>query len=139
MVDMSFEGMISEYKDYTQLRVFAESQFRTIVELSKKIQELEEKNAELERLLEQTNPLEISANVSSLNLNVSDEEFICRTQLRMLKELSARSELTKEEAQKVEIYSGILQSLNKKANEETVTAEILDPKALLAALENSNE
>ncbi|NBO22412.1 hypothetical protein EBU94_03600 [bacterium] len=136
---MSFEGMIAEYRDYSQLKVFAESQFRTIVELSKKIQELEDKKIELERLLEHTNPLEISANSSKIDLNISDEEFICRTQLRMLKELSIRAELTKEEAQKVEIYSGILRSLNKNANEESVTAEILDPKALLAALENSNE
>lgn len=135
---MSFEKMVSEYRDYAQLKVFAESQFRTIVELSKKIQILEEQNIDLQKLLEQTNNLEINP-VSNIELNVSDEEFICRTQLRMLKELSSRSELTKEEAQKVEIYSGILRSLNKKSEQEEVSAEILDPKALLAALENTNE
>lgn len=138
MDNMSFEKMVSEYRDYAQLKVFAESQFRTIVELSKKIQILEEQNIDLQKLLEQTNNLEINP-VSNIELNVSDEEFICRTQLRMLKELSSRSELTKEEAQKVEIYSGILRSLNKKSEQEEVSAEILDPKALLAALENTNE
>lgn len=135
---MSFENMIAEYRDFAQMKIFAESQFRTIVELSKKIQELEEKNLELQKHLDHSFPTELSTN-SSIDLNISDEEFICRTQLRMLKELSSRSELTKEEAQKVEIYSSILRSLNKKSGEDEVSAEILDPKALLAALENTNE
>jgi polyhydroxyalkanoate synthesis regulator phasin len=138
---MSFEIMLAEYKDVVQLRAFAEAQFRTISELSKKIQNLEEENTHLKSLLEQTNPLSIgdAQKSSELLLDVTDEEFICRTQLKILKELSAKTELTKEEAQKVQIYSDILRSLNKKSDQDEVKAEVLDTKALLAALENSNE
>jgi hypothetical protein len=133
---MSFNDLIAEYKDIVQLTAFAEAQHRTISELSKKISKYEEEIKHLQKLLEQTNPTNpsVTALTPAIDINIADEEFICRTQLRILRERSAVDELTKEEAQKLEIYSKVLTSLNKKEDNAESKVEALDTKALLDAL-----
>jgi hypothetical protein len=147
---MSFEVIVSEYKDFQELKTFAASQYKVITELSKKIQKLEEEKKHLEELLVQTNPLNLTSslpfnqsNKLSTDINVdfsaSDSEIIARTQLRMLRDTAITTELTLEEAKKVELYNSILISLSKLINNENeIKIEKIDAKELLKALE-SNE
>lgn len=126
-----------------ELQAFAKSQFEIIQNLSKKITKIEEEKKHLEELLEQTNPLQVGQTTEITpitDLSVSDSEIIARTQLRMLRELSMKNELTLEETKKAQIYTDILISLNKKEQADSeAKIDAIDPKELLAALENSNE
>ena len=139
----SIETLLSEYKTSVELQAFAKSQMEVISNLTKKLAKAEEEKRHLEELLEQTNPLQVGQTnlaVPSVDLGASDSEIIARTQLQMLRVMAMQGELTMEEVKKVQILTDVLLSLNKKEKEDSeaqITA--LDPKELLAALENTNE
>jgi len=139
----TIDSMLSEYKTSVELQAFARSQFQVIQNLTQKLTKLEEDKKHLEELLEQTNPLQVnkeSSLVASVDLGASDSEIIARTQLQMLRVMAMQGELTLEETKKVQIYNDILLSLNKKKDSDSeAKIEAIDPKELLAALENSNE
>jgi vacuolar-type H+-ATPase subunit I/STV1 len=138
----TIETLLAEYKSTVELQAFAKSQMEVIQNLTKKLAKVEEEKRHLEELLEQTNPLQVGQQlaVPSVDLGASDSEIIARTQLQMLRVMAMQGELTMEEVKKTEIFTNILLSLNKKEKEDSeaqITA--LDPKELLAALENTNE
>ena len=145
---MSFEVIVSEYKDYQELKTFAASQYKVITDLSKKIQKIEEEKKHLEDLLAQTNPLNLTSPLefhnkqppAEINVNFSapDAEIISRTQLRMLRDTAMTTELTLEEAKKVELYNSILLALSKSVNDNNeIKIEKIDAKELLKALETN--
>lgn len=89
------------------LRVFSEAQTSTIINLNKKINELNEENKHLKNLLEKSTPI-ISAGIMQES---DDEETISRTQLRILRNVSMERELTLEECRKVDTYAKLLIAL----------------------------
>jgi cell division protein FtsB len=105
--------MKNSFKDPEHLQALVDSQYKTIIELSKRIQELEDelKNKNISPV--QTNIIPEQAK-DIVKLSVSDQETICKIQILKLRDVSLSRELTLEEARKVEIYSKILSNLDNK-------------------------
>lgn len=113
---------IAQYKEFSQLQEFATAQQTTIVQLSKKIQRLEEERDHLKQLLEQSVPL-LNADSEIKQFAGEDAEYICNIEIGKLKQVSIARELTLEEARRLETYFKILtqiQNKNKKAPEREV-------------------
>lgn len=133
---MSIDNITEQFKNFTELQAFASSQYKTIIELSKRINNLEEKNEQLQKLLDQSIPKEPSLQAKSLVVaNASDEEIICRYELRKLKEKSeSNDELTLEESKRVDIYTKLLQILSGKKEAPAKPTEKLTPEQLMGLL-----
>lgn len=123
---MTGKEMFNKFKSTEELRSYAEAQYKTIVDLSKKIQSLEDKIKQLETLLETNSPLLEEQKKNFLEDMIPNEQVIAEVQLGILKQKAlsgtAGSELTLEETKKVEIYSKILANL--KATETKKPGEV---------------
>ena len=126
-----FDKMTKELKTLAQYKQFAEAQHSTILDLSKKIQELEKKIKEL------PSSGESITKIIHTDLNISSEELICLTQLSLLKESSEGRELTLEEAKKVDIYSKILNQIKGNKKEPKDIFNNLKDEELLKLVENN--
>lgn len=119
---MDGKEMFKQFKTMEESRAFAEAQYKTIVELSRKIQKLEDDKKHLESLLESTSPLLPEPKTGLLDNVIPDEQVIAEVQLNILKSkaLSGHSgtELTLEETKKVEAYSKILATLKSASNKK---------------------
>lgn len=134
----SFDEMSKNFKDFIELQEFSQAQHSTIIELSKKISNLEKENLHLKQLLETTTQLTLSDNKPMIvDLGISNEEIISATELRKLKELcvSKNDTLTLEEAKKVELYTKILSGLRNKGKSKD-GVDKLDDSALLSFVES---
>src|SRR5271170_5580033 len=106
---MSFKKTIEQYKSMDDLQLFAEAQNSTILQLSKKIQKLEEERDHLKKLLESSVPLiKEEGKEGAEKFLTSAEEAICIMQLERLRDISSSRELTLEESRRCEIFSKIL-------------------------------
>lgn len=123
--------MIENFKDFAELKVYSEAQYTTIVQLSKKIQDLEIERNNLKSILEQSTPL-LQVNTDP---KIKDEETICVRQLQILNNESKNRELTYEECKKVEIYTKILVSLRNKDKNKENDAGKKDTDELLRLVE----
>lgn len=134
--------MINSFKDPEQLKALCDSQYKTIIELSKKIQELELEN----KTLKDDSKLKASFTGNAIKLPEkegeivklakTDQEVICTMQLFHIKNNALNRELTLEEARKVEIYSKILSSLNRNDDSKDAEFKKLSDDDLLKELEN---
>lgn len=131
---MSFDKMIKDFKDTIELQSFAEAQYKTILDLNKKINQVQEEKKQLELLLQNSVPMLEGQKKEFLGYDSStpNEEIISTVQLGKLKEISFVRELTLEESKRVEIFSKILSSLKSKEQkpkdnglEEVSTAELI--------------
>jgi len=104
---VSIDKMIEKFKTQTELKTYCGVQFKTITNLTKKLKEKEEEVAHLKTLLEKNVQL-MTVDASNVLVNSTDEEQICRTQLRRLRDLSMARELTLEESKKAEIFVKLL-------------------------------
>lgn len=124
----TIQDLIAQMKDQLELEAFVEQQFTTILDLNKKITELNVEIAGLKTTL-------ATVNQGSLKLPGQDEktseQMICEVQLALLNNTSMQRELTAEESKKVETYSKIMNGFRsiKKPEEKPVqkvsTAELL--------------
>lgn len=135
--------MVKEFKDMAELQQFAEAQYKTIIELSKKIQKLEEEKKNAENMLKQSVPL-IGATkeivINDEDLLTKDEEKICLDQLKLLNSKSKSQELTFEETKKVEIYSKVLNSLRQGPDKKIKDpAKKKDTAELLRMMDTEND
>jgi len=136
--------MINAFSDPEQLKSLCDSQFKTIVELSKKIQTLEQENKSLR---ENSKLLELSGNsvqlpdkvIDIIRLEVSEQETICKLQLILLRNNSIIRELTLEEARKVEIFSKILVNIENSNKPKEAQFKKLSDTELLKELENDSQ
>lgn len=112
----AFNKMVEQYKSMGELVEFSEAQFKTIVEQTKKITELQNEIEHLKSMLVSTTPI---LNVPSL-VAIDDEETISRVQLHKLKEISQVRELTLEEARKLEIYSKIINQIENRPKKNAI-------------------
>lgn len=126
----------ADLKEYMELKATNVAQYKTIVELSKKIQEKEKEINHLKSMLESTVPIfEKTENISSpLQLSGDDEETICRTQIRLLREIALKDELTLEQTKKFEIYAKTLMNIKNTPQVIEVKSKKLSDAELLAAL-----
>lgn len=104
---LSIDKMIEKFKTTTELKTYCGVQFKTITNLTKKLKEKEEEVIHLKTLLEKNVQL-MTVNESNVLVDSTDEEQICRTQLRRLRDLSMARELTLEESKKAEIFVKLL-------------------------------
>jgi|CXWK01.1.fsa_nt_gi ABC-type uncharacterized transport system ATPase subunit len=130
-----FDEMIKEFKEFGELKSFAESQMKTIQELSKRIVTLEQERDHLKHILETTTDLLEKPKILLFENYNNDEEVIAKQQLAMLKQRSDTSELTLEETKKVAEYSKILRELGqKKDNKKEIEVKALSDDELLKLL-----
>lgn len=130
-----FDEMIKEFKEFGELKSFAESQMKTIQELSKRIVALEQERDHLKNILETTTDLLEKPKILLFENYNNDEEVIAKQQLAMLKQRSDTSELTLEETKKVAEYSKILRELGqKKDNKKEIEVKALSDDELLKLL-----
>lgn len=122
----NFSNLMSEIKDLVELQAFAEQQHKTIVKLSKEIDEANRKVQHLEGLLKNISP-EVGSSALSLSTD-PEEKQIAEVQLGRLNEVSKVRELTHEEAKKVELYSKILQTFHEK-KQKVITADSIETKS----------
>lgn len=133
---MSIEKMMEEYKTVVELQAFAEAQFKTIQELSKKAKRLEEENTKLLKQVDSLNPDNKKEEFDySKFLTSTDQETISKIQLNRLKEVSFDRELTLEEAKRVEIFTKILVTMDEKNKNIPAQGKRLDDGELLKLLE----
>lgn len=141
---MNIEELTRQFKTYEELQVFAASQFKQILNLSKKIKELEEKNSELNKKSKETNKLQViseTKEVGAINPNLvvkNDAKTIAEIQLKILKDMAFDRELTLEEAKKVEIFNKIANVVEEKPKTIKADAKTLDTNDLLSLIENDN-
>lgn len=134
--------MINSFKDPEQLKALCDSQYKTIIELSKKIQELEQENKTLKddsklKAAFTGNVLKLPEKEGEIvKLAKTDQEVICTMQLFHIKNNALNRELTLEEARKVEIYSKILATLNSKDGSKDAEFKKLSDDDLLKELQN---
>ncbi len=132
---MTIDKMLEQFKTVEELQAYCNSQFKTIVELSRKVNDLHDENVHLKKIMDDSIPVVGDAALrKDLYLDVSDGEAICRMQLKLLRDISLERELTKEEAQKVEIYAKVLDGPKKPGKAEAPSARVSD-EDLLKALE----
>lgn len=138
MSNNNLDKMSIKFKEFSELQMFAEAQQKTIVSLTKKLNEKEDEIKHLKKLIEGAVPLLPSTETSSLiiNLSDSDEKNICKLELNKLKKLSLDRELTLEEAKKVDIYSKLLLSIDAKTVKPPRDVSPISDDDLLIALKS---
>lgn len=137
---MSLNSMFEETKELSDLRAFSEAQQKTIIQLTKKIKQLEEEKDHLKGILETTAPVLPTPQNNSVvteKFLTSDQETICRTQLVKLREIALEREMTLEETKKVEIFSKILTALENAPKTIKIDTKAIDSSDLMGLLENS--
>lgn len=135
------DTMADQFQSLAEMKAYSEAQYKTIIALNQKINELEAKNKSLEEILANSVPMvkEQAAEIQLLSQG-TDEETICRIQLKLLKDrVLAGDELTMEETKKADIYARLLLAIkqgNKKEAEKLT--EKLDDGQLLDFLKDMN-
>lgn len=136
MSSNNLDKMSIKFKEFSELQMFAEAQQKTIISLTKKLNEKEDEIKHLKKLIEGAVPLLPSSESQSIIINLADtdEKNICKLELNKLKKLSLDRELTLEEAKKVDIYSKLLLAIDSKAPKAPRDVEPISDEALLEVL-----
>lgn len=141
-VDSHIHDMIKSFKTMKDLQEFTEAQHSTIMELTRKVQSLTEKNKHMENLLQQQVPVLVSEYKPPTIVGPNDqdhEEAICRMELKKLHDLSIERALTFEETKKVEVYTKLLISLSQKPKSVENIAKGKTTTELLRLVGSDNE
>jgi len=139
---MSINSMFEETKELADIRAFSEAQQKTIIQLTKKVKQLEEERDHLKKLLESTAPIIQTANntlVQTEKFLTSDQEAICRVQLTKLRDIALDRELTLEETKKVEIFSKIITVLENAPKTIKIDTKSIESNDLMGLLEDSSQ
>jgi hypothetical protein len=116
-----------------KLEAYSKAQTNTIIELSRKLKESQDKVSHLEKLLEGSVPL--IKTESTVIDKANDQEYICRTEIHKLKKISEDRELTLEECKRLDIYSKILKDLGSGPKQIDEPAKKMTDEELLAIAE----
>ena len=131
------DKMINQFKEFDDLKAFANAQQKTLIELTKKNKAYEDENKHLKKLLEGAVP--VINDRPTVDFSANDEESIAREQLFLLKQISKDKELSMEEARKVEIYSKILSAPKGKSRDINANSKQLEAGELLTLLSKTND
>lgn len=139
-MDNNLDSMQKEFvKSVEDKEIFIKAQNNTISMLTKKVNELEKENNLLKRQikdLKDNNSFEDKLKVNTQR--GSDDEIICLTQLKLLREIAEERELTMEETKKTEIFIKALNSLKQEQNKKPEGATDLSNDNLLSLLDNDD-
>lgn len=129
------DKMAKDFAENSEKDQYIQAQQNTIVKLQRQLNEAKE---EIEKLKELKTSNIVSINDKPIQLGIgSDQEEICKIQLRMFLDVSKNRELTLEETRKVEIFSKILFGFkNKDDKDKEDTTKKLSSDELLKLVEN---
>lgn len=127
---------VAQYKTLEQLQQYAEAQNSTILQLSKKVQRLEEERDHLKKLLETSVPIIKTTDNKISEIYANDSEYICHMEIAKLKEISGLRELTLEESRKLETYFRIVSQVENKTKKPEKEVQKLDTNELLKLVES---
>lgn len=113
---MNIDKLVEQFRNFDELKVFCNSQFQQIAQLSKKNKDLEDSNIALKKQIKSNNSKEMAIDfnkASSIILSPQgrgpeDACIIAQVQLKLLKDLSFERELSLEESKRVELFNRIL-------------------------------
>lgn len=129
---------IAQYKEMSQLQDYAMAQEQTILQISRKLQKLEEERDHLKTLLETSVPI-IKTSPEGVQLFAeNDTEYICNIEIGKLKQNSIVRELTLEESKRLDTYFKILTQLNSRPNKQEKEVKDLNTSDLLKLVENND-
>ena len=130
--------MLDQYKTEAEIRAFATAQMKTITNLSKKINQLEEENKNLKKqaLPAPSIILDPNSSVSDGLIEAQDEEQIAIMELSRLRDTALERPLTLEEARKVELYFKILNVIKNQPKTIVVETKRMSTAELLALASN---
>lgn len=131
------DSMVEKFRDFSELKLYADTQFKTILLLNKTIQQLEQERDHLKNLLQNTSLTSDEPSLIGISL-VSDSEIIAKTQLKKLKDSSDNGTFTLEETKKFEIFTKALVSLQMRPKTFDTKARKLDDSDLLNLLEDNS-
>jgi len=133
-----FEKMVEQFKEYSELKDYAESQYKTIFKQSQEITKLQEEVNKLNNLIKQSN---IDANPDLLKdfKDLTDQEIICKKQLETLRSKALEGELTLEETKKAEIYTKLLLSIDSSRKQPKSPFKMLTEQELINLAENGTD
>lgn len=137
MSDSKISKTILQYKELSQLQEFAEAQNTTILQLSKKIQNLESKLKHSEELLKTSVPI-IGSLPEITQIASDDSEYICLVEIAKLKSFTKERELTLEESRRFDTYYKILNNIKSKPVKEKEVEKLSDGD-LLKLVESKND
>jgi hypothetical protein len=114
---------------------YAAAQFQVIADLQKKLARLEEENKSLQLMLEGTVPL--IQNPTMQITGITNEQLICETQIKRLKDAACERELTLEESRKFQIFVDTLQKIRPEKGDE-LNADAIPEADLLQLVTNES-
>lgn len=135
---MDITKLTEEFETIEEMKAFAASQFKQILNLSKKVKELEEERSHLKKLLQDGVPMiapinSIQQSSPQSNLLITDDaKTIAQVQLKMLKDIAFDREFTLEETKKLEIFNKVLNTNQEKPETFKANAKELNEQDLLA-------
>jgi hypothetical protein len=125
---INVDKMAESFTTVDELKSYSNAQYKTIVDLNKKLKRAE---AELDILREKLETISVQQNNDSALkkedgiFDITDEETVCLTQLALLRNLSLQRELTTEEAKKFEIFHKVINTIrNRKPDNKTSLSEL---------------
>ena len=123
---------------FHELQKHSDSQFTELMSLRETIARLESENKSLKLMID-TNLPALGNQISDLSLGISNQQLIAEVQLTMLKDRAVTTELTMEEAKKVQIFTDVLSKCKTgKTSEEVKVSRLSDEELLKAADINVN-
>jgi len=142
---MNIDQLVEQYKTVEELKIFAGSQFKQILSLTKKIKELEEqlnkKEAAPKTQIEPSSLGQLNAdgNLVGPDLKVlNDAKTIAQVQIRMLRDVSFGRELTLEETKKLDIFNKILTDKEEVKKKDEKPIKAISDNELLTLINGSN-
>ena len=133
----NIDEVYKQFKSTAELQQYCETQYKTILELSKQKQLLEEENRNLKKMLTEGVPFALEKEVNIKYREFENEEATCLEQIEKLKETSAERELSYEEAKKLDIYTKLLLNIRENKPKKDDPLKGLDEKELLASINGS--
>lgn len=136
---MAIDKTILQYKELFQLQEFAQAQMTTIMQISKKIQRLEDERDHLKQLLESSVPLIKTSPDGVIRNAQEDSEYICTIEIAKLKNITQERELTYEETRKLSEYFKILSQINSKSPTKEKEVKELSTEKLLQLIDGEKK
>lgn len=130
--------MLEQFQSVEELKAYADAKYKTILKLNKQIQDLKKQVTDVKentaKVVEQQAPVMFDM---SSKLASTDEETICVVQLRFIRDIAMIRELSKEEAQKVEIYAKTLNLIRNVPKKVEVNTKDLSNDQLLMLIDDT--
>lgn len=134
------DNLMKEFKEVADWADFAQAQQNTILDLSKKNQQLMDEVTHLKTLIESTTPvLATDSPFSLVTTQGEDEESICRMEISKLRDISCKQPLSYQETKQLESYVNILSKLKEQPKTIIPKAKTVQTHDLLAIAESFND